>query len=222
MKSQLPALVWMLIFVANEVAAGPDAAATPSIAADAAVAAEERDPWSVFASVSGYAIPDGPDYLSPLVTADKGWLHLEGRYSYEALDAASVWIGWNMGFERRWAVEFTPMVGGVFGKAEGFAAGWRLSLSRGAFELTSEAEWMMHSDRSEEDFFYAWTEATWSFSDSFWAGLALQRTRAYETDLDVQPGLLVGTTFRNLEISAYVFNLGWEDPVYVITVGRKF
>lgn len=181
-----------------------------------------KNEWSFSASLSGYSVPDDKDFLSPVLTADRGWLHLEARHNYESLDTASVWFGWNFGFGERWVLDFTPMVGGVFGHTEGIAPGWRLGLSRGAFEFTTEAEFVFDAENRDDDFFYAWSELTWSFTDSFWAGLALQRTRLYETGLDLQRGVLVGFALGDAEITGYVFNLGWEDPTWVVSVGFNF
>jgi hypothetical protein len=184
--------------------------------------AEESSQWSFSASVTGYAIPDDRDYLSPLLSVDRGWLHLEARHNYESLDTASVWLGYNLSFGEKWVLDLTPMVGGVFGDSRGIAPGWRLGISRGSFEFTTEAEYFFDSESSDEDYFYAWSELTWAFTDSFWAGFALQRTRAFETDLDIQRGILIGVTFHEVDITAYVFNWGWTDPTFVLSIGWEF
>jgi len=45
--------------------------------------------------VDGY-IPQNEDgYVSPIVAADHGWLHLEARYNYENLRTGSLWAGYN-------------------------------------------------------------------------------------------------------------------------------
>jgi hypothetical protein len=183
---------------------------------------ENPDQWSFSASVSGYVIPDDRDYLSPVFMADRDWLHLEARYNYESLETGSLWLGYNFSFGERWVLELTPMVGGVFGDTRGIAPGWRLSLSRGSFEFTTEAEYLFDLDDSSDNFFYAWSELTWSFTDSFWVGLALQRTRAYATDLDIQRGFLVGVSIRDVDFTAYVFNWGWTEPTLVFSVGFDF
>jgi hypothetical protein len=183
---------------------------------------EESSDWSFSASVTGYSIPDARDYLSPVLTADGGRFHFEARYNYESLDTASVWLGYNLSFGEKWVLDLTPMVGGVFGDSRGVAPGWRLALSRGAFEFTTEAEYFFDSESSDDSFFYAWSELTWSFTDSFWAGIALQRTRAYQTELDIQRGILVGVSVGDVSITGYVFNWGWTDPTFVLAIGWEF
>ena len=45
--------------------------------------------WSLTASAYTYFVPDSGDYVQPTFSADRGWLHLEARYNYEALHAGS-------------------------------------------------------------------------------------------------------------------------------------
>jgi hypothetical protein len=212
----------IILFMASCVLQRAHAGSPANPPASTTVHETEKSAWSIAASLSGYAVPDDSDFLSPLFTADRDWLHLEARYNYENLDTASVWLGYNFSFGEKWVLDFTPMIGGVFGETEGVAPGWRLALSRGPLEFTSEAEFVFDSEDSSEDFFYAWSELTWSFTDWLWAGLALQRTRTYETDLDVQRGILVGFTIRDVDITTYVFNWGWDDPLLVFSLGFHF
>jgi hypothetical protein len=114
------------------------------------------------------------------------------------------------------------MMGGVFGDLRGIAPGCELTLNWSRFELYSEGEYFFDSDPQADDFFYNWSELSYSASGRWRAGLALQRTRVYESSLDVQPGLLAGASWERFDLSAYVFNLGWEDPTVVIAVQASF
>jgi len=55
-----------------------------------------------------------------------------------------------------------------------------------AFPSNHEAE------KPEESFFCNWSELSLSPVDWYRFGLVGQRTRAYQTDVDIQRGLLVG------------------------------
>ena len=55
----------------------------------------DEEAWSFSASAYTYFVPDDSNYVQPTFTADRGWLHLEARYNYEALDTGSAWIGYN-------------------------------------------------------------------------------------------------------------------------------
>ncbi|MGH9367192.1 MAG: hypothetical protein ACRD3M_05925, partial [Thermoanaerobaculia bacterium] len=70
--------------------------------------------------------------------------------------------------------------------------------------------------------FYTWTQLGYSPFDWLTVGLAVQRTRAYETSLDVQRGFFVGFTYRNWSLTTYVFNPGWEAPTVVTSLSVSF
>ena len=89
------------------------------------------NPWSFSASASTYFVPHAHVYVSPVFTADRGWLHLEARYDYEALKTGSTWVGYNFKHGDKLVLEVSPMVGGVFGDLAGIAPGWNFSLSYG-------------------------------------------------------------------------------------------
>jgi hypothetical protein len=74
--------------------------------------------------------------------ADRDWLHLEGRYNYEALDTGSAWVGYNFSGGDMLAWEITPMLGGVFGDTTGVAPGYKGSLGWWKLELYSEGEYV--------------------------------------------------------------------------------
>ena len=89
--------------------------------------------WSVGVSAATYVLPDS-EYVQPTVTADRGRLHLEGRFNYENLDTGSLWIGANFSGGETLAWELTPMLGGVFGDTTAVAPGAKASLSWRALE----------------------------------------------------------------------------------------
>ena len=187
-------------------------------------AAEKTDEkaWSFSVSASTYIVPDSDDYVQPTITADRGWLHLEARYNYEALDTGSAWLGYNFSGGKKIEWEFTPMVGGVFGDMTGIAPGYKGSLSWWKLELYSEGEYVFDTGDSDGSFFYNWSELSLSPVDWFRFGLVTQRTRAYHTNVDVQRGLLVGFSYKKMDFTTYVFNLDEDKPTFVFAVGLSF
>jgi hypothetical protein len=178
--------------------------------------------WSFSASAYTYIVPDSENYVQPTFTADRGWLHLEARYNYEALDTGSAWIGYNLSGGETLEWELTPMLGGVFGDITGVAPGYKGSLSWRKLEFYSEGELVFDTDDSSDSFFYNWSELTLAPVDWFRFGLVTQRTRAYESDRVVQRGLLAGFTYKTVDVSAYGFNPDDDKPTFVIAVGLNF
>jgi hypothetical protein len=185
--------------------------------------AEKEDiEWSFSASVLGYLVPDDRDFAQPTFTADRDWLHIEARYNYEELQTGSAWVGVNFSFGEELTFDFTPMVGGVFGDLNGVAPGYKATLSWWKLELYSEGEYVIDVDDHEGNFFYTWSELSLAPVDWFRFGIVAQRTRAYETDLEVQRGFLVGFSLEPVDFTAYVLNLGWDDPTFVLSLGIGF
>jgi len=190
---------------------------TPALTKEA-----DEKAWSFSVSATTYIVPDSRDYVQPTVTADHGWLHLEARYNYEALDTGSAWVGYNLSGGEKLAWELTPMLGGMFGDATGIAAGYKGSLSWWKLELYSEGEYVFDTGTSSDSFFYNWSELTLAPVDWFRFGLVTQRTRVYETDRDVQRGLLVRFSYKKVDLSAYVFNPDEDKPTFVFGLGLTF
>jgi hypothetical protein len=188
----------------------------------ATYAADPESAWAYSISLYGYDVPESQDYLNPNVTADHGHLHLEVRYQYEGLDTTSLWAGANFHTGEAWSFDATMMLGLVMGDLDGVAPRYRLSLSHTWFTLASEGEYFASTKSQDDNFLYSWTEASGSPTDWFRAGIAAQRTRAYQSDLSIQRGLFVGFTYKSFDAAAYVFNLGWEDPTYVLALRWDF
>jgi hypothetical protein len=182
---------------------------------------EEENPWEFTAEVNTYIIPD-ESYANPVISADKNHLHLEARYNYEDLDTTSIFAGYNFYAGDAVELTLTPIFGGVFGNSSGVAPGFLLELNYKKLSISSEGEYFFSSDDKEFNFFYSWSEISYSPADWIWFGVAGQRTRAYQTDLEIQRGFLVGVGVRNFSITGYVMNVFFDDVFGVINVGYQF
>lgn len=181
--------------------------------------ADER--WSVSASVAIYGLPDESNYAQPTVTADRGVLHLEGRYNYEALRTTSLWAGYAMRGGRRVEWELTPMVGAVFGATDGIAPGYVASVSWWKVDAYIEGEYVF-ATTSEDSFAYHWSEAAIAPVAWLRAGLVTQRTRAFATDRNIQRGPFVNATFERIDAAVYVFIAERGRPTFVLSLAVDF
>jgi hypothetical protein len=186
------------------------------------------DPWALGLSVSGNFVPNGQTYVSSDLTADRSVLHLEGRYNYEALATGSLWLGYSLSVgkkpdstDKTLALTVTPMIGGVFGKTNGIAPGLEFTFNFWVLQLYSSDEYVAAVSKAD-DFFYTWTQLTYSPVAWFTFGVAAQRTRAYETPLSIQRGPLVGFTYKRLNLTAEVFDIGEAATTTVVTLAYSF
>jgi len=193
---------------------------TPAaVFAQAAPAAPE---WEFSAFAATYFVPDESNFVQPTFTADRDWLHLEARFNYEALDTGSAWVGYNFSGGETVTWELTPMLGAVFGATDGIAPGYKGSLGWKKLEFYSEGEYVVDSAESDDSFFYNWSELSFTPVESFRFGVVTQRTRVYQTDRDIQRGLLVGFSFNRLDLTGYVFNPDDEQPTFILAVTVTF
>jgi hypothetical protein len=206
-----------LVLMAGRMAGQTGSSGPPGSSPEAA-----GNPWAFTASAYTFLVPDSENYVNPNFTADRGGLHLEARYNYEAQKAGSLWVGHNFEVGDKLALAVTPMVGGVFGNLAGVAPGCNWSLSYWKLELSSQNEYVFDLRDKSGNFLYTWSELSYSPVEWFRTGLVVQRTKAYNTDFDIQRGLLAGFSYKKLDLATYVFNFGWTDPTVVVAVSVNF
>lgn len=209
------------------------AQATPGSASVKTSPAEAK-PWEYNLTVDGYVVPDGTSYVDPVFTADHDWLHFEARYNYESLRTGSLWAGYNFSWGDvdsgdTWEFDFTPMIGGVFGRTNGIAPGLELSLNyTKKIELSLTNEYVFDTDSKSGNFYYAWPQLTYSPWEWFHMGAVAQHTVAYRSPVNIQRGFLVGFSHkmgpsnRKWEFTTYVFNPGIAGTTVVLEAGVTF
>lgn len=179
--------------------------------------------WAFSATGMYYWPPDDDNFLLVIATADRGSLHLEARYNYEALDTGSLFAGWTFAGGDTLTYELTPMLGGVFGDTRGIAPGFEASLAYGITDFYIEAEYLYDFDNHEDSYTYAWSE--FGFAPWEWLrfGLVGQRTRVYRSDRDIQRGGFAQLMFGKATLGLYVFNPDDDtDRLAVVSLGAEF
>ena len=177
--------------------------------------------WEGSADLNFYFLEDD-FFILPVLRFDKNWLHLEARYNYEDKKTTSLWGGYNFSGGNKLEYQFTPMVGIVAGELNGMAPGLEMTIGFKSFELYSESEYFLDFNNSEDNFLYTWTDLTWSPFEWGWIGISGQRSRLYETDVDIQRGLLAGGGFRNWEFSGYLYNPATDDTYIIASISWSF
>lgn len=178
--------------------------------------------WQFGAEANNYFFQGGDYIFLPVFKADKNRLHLETRYNYEDLKTFSAWAGYNFSGGGKIAYTITPMAGFAAGQTKGGLLGLELTFTVGRFELYSESEYLFDKDDQVNNFYYNWTDLTYSPRDWWWIGLSGQRTRLYQTDLEIQRGFFLGAGLESWEFTGYVYNWGFADPFLLLTVALGF
>ena len=216
-QSNLVLLAFLVMLAAQMCAQG-----TGAIVPQAQTEESNDRSWSFAAAGYAYIVPHDQSYFSPTFRADRKRAHLEARYNYEDRKTGSLWFGYNLSFGEKLVLEATPMVGGVFGNTTGVAPGYLFTLSYKKISLYSEGEFVFDTKNTGANFLYSWNELSYAPTDWLRGGLVSQRTRAYQTPLDVQRGFFAEISHKKMDLSTYVFNVGWTDPTIVLAIGVKF
>lgn len=190
--------------------------AARSVSANAS--AEEPAPtWEWGPSLALYVVGD-EEFLQPTLTVNRGGLHLEGRYNYEALQTGSAFVGWNFSFGEELRLGLTPMVGGVFGNTNGVAPGLTWTLDWGRVAFWSQSEYVFDFAELSQSFFYNWSELSAPTGYWFRIGAVLQRTRVFQTRTQVQAGPFIGISLWKLAATTYLFAPGQDDQFFVFAL----
>ena len=187
-----------------------------------AQSADSGTAWSASATVITYVVPDDGNYVQPTVTLDRKWLHVAGRLNYEALNTASLWLGYNLEGGSTVAWELTPRVGGAFGDVAGVAPGYAGSIAWWKLDLYSEGEYLFDLSRSADSFLYNWSELALAPVDWLRVGLVTERTRVRGTAREIQRGPFVAFTFGRFDCAAYMLNAKRGGPTLALSLGWSF
>ena len=112
------------------------------------------------------------------------------------------------------------MLGAVFGRTTGVAPGYKASLSYRKIEFSTRPIPLRHG-RLGRELLLQLVGASYAPIDSFRIGLAIQRTKVYQTEFDIQRGFLVGVSYKRVEFTTYVFNPD-DEPTVVLGFAVQF
>ena len=179
--------------------------------------------WTYSATGMYYSFRDQDDFTLAVATADRGPLHLEARYNYEAIDSGSLFVGWKFSGGEKLTYEITPILGAVFGQKEGIAPGLEASLAYGIVDFYMEAEYVRDLEVRQDSFTYVWSELGFSPLEWLRFGIVGQRTMVYKSDRDIQRGLFVQFMQGKATLGLYVFNPDDSDSRFsVFSLGAEF
>jgi len=162
--------------------------------------------WKFSAWAEYFIVPGDESFFNPTFYADGKKIHLEGRYNYEAMNTASIFAGWNFNFGKAVKFEITPIAGIVFGSTDGMATGLEIDIEYKKFDFYSESEHVFDFAGKENNFFYMYSELAINPIKQLRLGLLAQRTRLYESDREIQRGVLAEYYFGRCRAGVFYFD----------------
>ena len=196
-------------------------AAFAGLPEDSTAGVEPAPSWEGGGYLYYYALPADDDFPLVIAAADRGALHIEARYNYEDLKTGSLFAGWNLSGGESLEYRVTPMAGLAFGQTNGLVPALELSLATGAFDLYVESEYLLDFEGSAGNFFYTWSELAVTLGPVR-TGLAAQRTRIFQTPLELNRGLFAQLTQGPATFSIYAFNIATESDFLIFGLALEF
>ena len=179
--------------------------------------------WAYSMMASYYSFRNQDDFVLAVATADKGPLHIEARYNYEAKDSGSLFAGWKFSGGEKITYELTPILGAVFGAKKGIAPGFEASIGYGIVDFYTETEYVRDLEVRQDSFTYSWNELGFSPLEWLRFGLVSQRTLVYQSERDIQRGFFVQVKYRKVTLGVYDFNPDDSDSHFTIfSLGSEF
>ncbi len=179
--------------------------------------------WAYSVTGSYYSFHNQSDFVLVVATAERGPLHLEARYNYEAQDSGSLFTGWKFSGGEKLTYELTPIIGVVFGQKEGIAPGFEASIGYGIVDFYTETEYVRDLEDRQDSFTYSWNELGFSPLEWLRFGLVGQRTMDYKSDRDIQRGFFAQLMSGKVTLGFYIFNPDDSGNQFtVFSLGAKF
>ena len=135
----------------------------------------------------------------------KKW-YAEARYNYEDIQTFSLYAGRVFSGKDNISWSLTPMIGGMAGKLNGGSFGLNTALSYGKLNFSSEAQYSVSAATRQDNFFYNWSELWYEPFNWMYTGVALQHTRMFASNSLVDPGVLLGFSYKQWSFPFYSFN----------------
>jgi hypothetical protein len=215
-------IVATAVFIALLLVALPCAAQDGKVTT-ATTSTADAPRWAYSATGMYYSFRNQDDFTLAVATAERGPLHIEARYNYEAIDSGSLFAGWKFSGGKKLTWEVTPILGAVFGSMEGIAPGFEAAAAYGIADFYIEAEYVRDLEVKEDSFYYSWSELGFTPWEWLRFGLVGQRTKVYKSDRDIQRGLFAQVIYRKATLGVYIFNPDDGDTRFtVFSLGAEF
>jgi hypothetical protein len=118
--------------------------------------------------------------------------------------------------------EVTPMAGIVFGSTDGIATGLEIDITYKKFDLYSESEHVFDFAGKENNFFYMYSELAINPIKQLRLGILAQRTRLYESDREIQRGVLAEYYFRRCRAGLFYYSPFADDNFVALSFSVDF
>ena len=207
-------IAMVLLLFALQVTAQQTSNDTLTVSADTS----EMSPWSVSAAAYYYILPEEVNTTTLFLYVDYHSIHMEARYNYEDDQTFSLFGGYRFETGNELILGVTPLIGIVIGNTNAIAPGLEIDITWKMFDFYSENEYLFDFEGSENNYFYSWTELAITPFNNLRTGIATDRTRLFQSDLELQRGVFAQYSLWKLTAGFHYFNPFADDYFLIATL----
>jgi len=144
------------------------------------------------------------------------------RYNYEELQTVSLITGKMFSNKKLFSFSVTPVAGIMLGRLNGGTLGSNINMEYKSLFFSSEFQYAFSVENRTENFFFNWTEFGYELTRLLYIGLALQVTHPYEIKNNLEPGIMIGLTYKSWTVPVYVFNPAGNNRNFVLGINWEW
>lgn len=148
--------------------------------------------------------------------------YIEARYNYEDIKTASFYFGRAFSFDKKAAIEITPMIGGVIGNTNGISPALNFQLEYKRFSTSTQSQYTFDLKDSNNNFFWDWTNFYISINQNIGLGGAFQVFRTKSGDHIYNLGPMLRFQHNSFAFETYAYNLWEQHPVWSLAIEYTF
>lgn len=170
-----------------------------------------------------YYYKGSPVTFAPIVTYQfDNKLYFEGRYNYEDVNTASLYVGRTFDAGSDLSISFTPIAGAVFGFYKGASLGANLYVNYKRLNLSHQPQYTLSVDARENNFLYSWSDLSLDITNNISVGVSAQHTKMYSEKGMLEKGVLVQFSFKNWSLPVYTYNPESSDRYFLIGLNYEW
>lgn len=153
--------------------------------------------------------------------ATKNNWYTELRYNYEDAQTISLFVGKILEGGDEIEYMLTPMAGYSAGRFTGLSLGMNTDAEWKDFTFSAQSQYSIAMKNNTNDFFFNWSELTYSINDRLFTGLAMQYTMQ-EKQESFEPGIVAGLSFNSISFPIYAFNPFRSNNYFVVGLNYEY
>lgn len=145
----------------------------------------------------------------------------ECRYNYEADETLSVHAGRTFKGTKGVAYSFSPIVGIVAGKFDGYSLGLNSVVEYKRYSLSSQCQYAVSAKDHNLNFAYNWTDASYRVVPHISLGISVQQTKTFCSSM-TEAGVFVKAVFKKWAVPVYYFNPPGREKYFMVGVSYEW